>query len=108
MSKYVFTDKMGEISGFGGGYEQCCRNMLKSGMEWFDLNPRADPSFRGYENVYGITAENNEDAKLLSLAIADGAGGDCTGAMHQAVVSACLYIKKNGWEKYVEEMSKGS
>jgi hypothetical protein len=27
-AKFPWTDKMGEISGFGGGYEETCRNML--------------------------------------------------------------------------------
>lgn len=102
---YEFTEEMGEISGFGGGYEQTCRNMLKAGLEWLNTNPDANPEFHGYENVYGIICEDNEDAKALSqavIAIAD----DCTGAMHQAVISSVLWIRKNGWEKYAEVMSK--
>ena len=102
---YEFTEEMGEISGFGGGYEQCCRNMLKAGLEWLDANPESDPQFHGFENVYGGICEDNDDAKALSKAVVDAAD-DCTGAMHQAVVSKILWIKKNGWDKYVEAMSK--
>lgn len=102
---YDFTESMGEISGFGGGYEQTCRNMLKAGLEWWDAHPAANPSFRAFNGVYGLIDETNEDAKALSKAVIDGAGGDCTGAMHQAVISSIFWIRKNGWEKYVKEMS---
>lgn len=103
---YEFTKEMGEISGFGGGYENCCRAMLKAGLEWFDANPGADPQFHGWKGVYGLIEEDNEDAKALSKAVVEGAGGDCTGAMHQAVISSIFWIKRNGWDKYVERMSK--
>ena len=105
-TKYLFTPDMGEISGFGGGYEQTCRNMLATGLEWLDAHPDADPSFKGMKNVYGIIVDDNDDAKGLSEAVVSGSGGDCTGAMHQAVVSTCLFIRKNGWDRYCEEMRK--
>jgi hypothetical protein len=107
VSKYEFTPEMGEISGFGGGYEDACRSMLKAAMEWFDANPNANPEFKGCENVYGLVVEDNDDAKALSDAAVKAAGEHgCTGAMHQAVITHSLFIKKNGWDKYVEEMSK--
>lgn len=103
--KYEFTPEMGEISGFGGGYEQACRDMVKAGMEWLDANPNADPKFRGYERVYGVVTEDNEDAKALTEAVIAPTNGDCTGAMHQATVGACLWIRKNGWDAYVKAMT---
>ena len=103
---YEFTEKMGEISGFGGGYEQTCRNMLKAGLKWLDENPQANPEFHGYKNVYGIITEDNEDAKKLSSIVIEASDNDCTGAMHQAVITSILWIRKNGWENYVKSMSK--
>ncbi len=102
---YEFTETMGEISGFGGGYEAECRKMLKNGLKWLDANPEANPQISGYKNIYGIINEDNDDAKALSKAITADSE-DCTGAMHQAVISRCLWIKANGWDKYVEAMSK--
>ena len=104
---YEFTDEMGEISGFGGGYEETCRMMLRAGMEWWDAHPQANPVFKGFRNVFGLITEENDDARALTAAIEAGAGeGGCTGAMHQAVVNACMFIKGHGWPAYVEEMKK--
>lgn len=103
---YEFTPEMGEISGFGGDYEAACRKMLKAGMEWFDAHPEADPKFTSFKQIFGLITEDNDDAKALSAAVVDASGGDCTGAMHQAVINHCFFIHRNGWERYVEEMSK--
>ena len=103
---YEFNSNMGEISGMGGSYEQACRNMLKAGLEWFDKNPDAEPNFRGYKDVYGIIMEDNDDARALSKAVIEASDNEATGAMYQAVITSILWIKKNGWEKYVEKMSK--
>ncbi len=102
--KYQFTPEMDEISGFGGGYETTCRAMLSAGLEWLDAHPNAEPKFHGWKNIYGIIEEDNEDAKELSNAAT--VGFDCTGAMHQAVISHCLHIKSSGWDTYVKEMSE--
>lgn len=106
MSKYKYTPEMREISGFGGGYEETCRAMVVAGLEWLDQNPQANPEFSHYSNVYGIINKENDDAKALSEAVVAAANHDCTGAMHQATISHILWIKKNGWDKYVENMTK--
>lgn len=102
---YEFTSEMGEISGFGGSYEQCCRDMLKIALEWHDKNPNAKPRFKGYEGIYGICFSDNKDAKSLEKAIIDSIEG-CTGAMFQAVISTYFWVIQNGWDAYVREMSK--
>lgn len=103
---YEWEQGMGEISGFGGGYENTCRAMVKAGCDWLDAHPGADPKFHSYKGVYGIISEDNKDAKDLTEAIVKAAAGDCTGAMHQAAVSHVLAIRKLGWKAYVKEMSK--
>lgn len=103
--KYTTTNAMGEISGFGGSYELACRGMLKAGLYWLDNNPEADPQFRGYKNVYGIIDEENNDAKTLSDAIMEPVA-DCSGAMHQAVISRLMWIKKHSWDDYVKETTE--
>lgn len=103
--EYQWQEGMGEISGFGGGYEEMCRKMLFAGLAWLDANPNANPEFRGYTGIYGIITETNEDAESLSEAILEPSERGATGAMHQAVVGACLYVKREGWDAYVEAMS---
>lgn len=100
-----YTPMMGEISGFGGGYEAACRKMVLAGLDWLDAHPDADPKFHGYKGVYGIINEDNDDAKALTNAIV-GAVENCTGAMHQAAVTHVLFVRKSGWDTYVQEMSK--
>lgn len=102
---YTFTPAMSEISGFGGSYEQACRDMLVAALRWLDAHPEADPKFSGYEGVYGVITEDNDDAKALSTA-ATAVCDDCTGAMHHAVISAALWIRKNGWAVYVAAMAR--
>ncbi len=106
MKNYIFTKEMGEISGLGGSYEQTCRNMLKVGLEFLDNHPELDPNFHRFKNIYGMIEEDNEDAKRLSETVVKASNNDCTGAMHQAVISSILWIRKHGWDAYVKTMSK--
>ena len=103
MTKYKFTDDMGEISGFGEEYEEACRRMLNAGLEWLDNNPDAEPLVTENPNIYGIVEEHGKEAKQLSKAIASSVP-DCSGAMHHAVISSCLWIKENSWEEYCTMM----
>jgi hypothetical protein len=103
--KYKFLPGMGEISGFGGAYEQQCRNMVIAGCNWFDEHPGADPKITTYQNIFGIIDPNNEDAKSLTGTMAEICP-DCTGAMMQAAVTHVLFIKRKGWDEYVKQMSK--
>lgn len=104
----VWTEDMAEISGFGGGYEECCREMLRAGLRWYAEHPDAKPRFKGFKEVFGLLMEDNEDAKVLSKAVLEPgkAGGGATGAMHQAVIGHLFKIRRDGWEAYVEAMRK--
>jgi len=106
----MYTDDMGEISGFGGGYEAACRAMVLAGLAWLDAHPNADPQFKGFlaaRSVYGLISEENEDAKALTVAVVAASGGDCTGAMHHASIRHVLFAHKYGWAQYAEEMQVG-
>jgi len=97
---------MGEISGFGGGYEDACRKMVIAGLEWCDEHPDADLKYKQFEGVTGLTFDESDDMKLMQEAMLTAIGHDCTGAMMQATMNHVMFVRKNGWEKYVEEMSK--
>lgn len=101
---YKYTEDMGEISGFGGGYEASCRKMVLAGIAWLEEHPDADPKFHGFKNVTGICMEDNADATALSKAITDACIEGATGAMHQAAVSHALFIRANGWDAYATKM----
>lgn len=90
---FPWQDGMREISGFGGGYESACRDMVYAGLVWLKNHPGA------------VLQEGTADAKALREALLS-ACPDCSGAMFGATMSSCVYIAKNGWVKYVEEMSK--
>jgi hypothetical protein len=97
------------ISGFGvdSSYELACQKMVVAGMQWFDANPSASPKFKTYENIFGIVSDENPDAVSLTDAMNEAVKEyGATGAMMQACVSHCLYASKNGWDKYLEELTE--
>lgn len=108
-SERAWTAEMGEISGFGGTYEDGCRTMVLAGLDWLDGHPTADPKFHGFTDVYGVLVDDNDDAKALSKAMVDAADakypdGGVTGAMHQACVQHVLFVRKHGWDRYVADL----
>lgn len=84
-TKYAWTPAMGEISGFGGGYESACRDMLYAGLMLVEADPAAtDPAI---------------EAAMLTVC------PDCSGAMFGASSGAVRFIATNGWAKYVQRMT---
>ena len=101
---FEWTDDMREISGFGSGYERICRTMVSKGCKWWSEHPDADPSVKGFKQIYGIAIAENDDAKELEKAMMVGCD-DCTGAMHQAALSHIFRWKQLGsWSAYQEKM----
>lgn len=103
--KWKWDNDMKELSGFGGGYEQTCRNMLSAALNWFEKNPKSSPKFHGFKDVYGICIADNKDAESLRNAILKVDKG-CSGAMYSCVVNTALWIHANGWDKFVIEIKK--
>jgi hypothetical protein len=95
---------MGEISGFGGGYEACCQDMLEAGVKWLEEHKESDLHGKMLKNVYGIFIAEGEDAKAMERAVLDAAKGEATGAMHQAVMQRLFFIAKKGWDVYCVEL----
>jgi hypothetical protein len=111
MTTYRHTEDMGEISGFGGGYEEVCQQMLENGCKWLEenKNPELTAAVPGNENikVFGILIPESDDAKALEDAVMEGVG-DATGAMHHAVMNRLFWIAKNGWDAYCVELRKAA
>lgn len=97
------TEDMGEISGFGGDYEQACQNMLEAGCKWLEEKKSVNLKGHIYDNVFGLFKADSDDAKAMESAVI-AACGDCSGAMHHAVMSRLFYIARNGWDKYCQEV----
>jgi hypothetical protein len=118
MTDRVWKETMGEISGFGGGYEATCRAMVLAGIAWVDAHPEADPQAHSFKGIYGIAVEDNEDAKAMVEAmmntpvyldgkkIQERARDDCTGAMHQATLSHVFAYRRLGWDEYVRQLEQ--
>lgn len=101
------TTDMGEISGFGGGYETLCQDMLEAGVQW--LTDHASSDLKGIESpqIFGIFIADSDDAKALEEAVmAADKEKNATGAIHHAVMSRLFWIAKNGWPAYCEELRK--
>lgn len=104
MTTYRHTEDMGEISGFGGGYETCCQDMLEAGMKWLSKHPKAILEGRVFQNIYGLLKADSPDAKQLEAVVLRAANGEATGAMHHAVMSRLFWISENGWDAYCSEL----
>jgi hypothetical protein len=89
--EFTWTDDMDEISGFGGGYEACCRTMVRAGVLWLrergaDLDKW--PDFR------------DEMSDMLD----DASGRQSSGAQVGAAMSHATFIYKQGWSTCAAKM----
>ena len=91
-----------DISGMGGGYERACQLMLKAGIKYLNEN-EFHFDYYGFENIYGVLLTDTPWGKKLDKVLMDAVNGDCSGAMHQAVVSHLIYIHKNGFDKWLSQ-----
>ncbi len=94
---------MRELSGFGGGYEECCRRMVVKGVEWLGKNKDAKLSVKSFKNVVGITETASKDAKALEKAFTKGED-DITGAMIQMTWEHLFFIKRKGWDEFTKQL----
>lgn len=109
MTDYKHTPEMGEISGFGGKYEDTCQAMLQQGCEWLSKKMKEGDSpelaLLGTPQVYGILIPKSDDAKALEASIMKNIN-DCTGAMIHSVMIRMVFITKHGYEEYKKKMTE--
>jgi hypothetical protein len=79
--------------------------MLQAGFEWLEKHNKSKLKTITYKGIYGILEPKSKDAKELSKIICNVCP-DCTGAMHQAVMSHLMYISANGLDKWKNELKK--
>ena len=113
---YKHTPGMGEISGFSGGYEDTCQQMLHNGVKFLvelaKTKSKDDIDFTLKQTsedspiqLFGMCDIEGEDGKALEKAVMEDIG-DCTGAMHHTVMQRLLFIAGSGWDAYCEELKK--
>ena len=104
---YCHTPDMGEISGFGGGYETTCQSMLAAGVAYISQHKVTPDQLKILTNpdVFGLAIPDSKHAKELEAAIAAAPGAeDCTGAMMHTVLMRCRYVAAHGWNQYCQEL----
>jgi len=96
------------ISGFGGGYEDTCQNMVAAGVKWCIDNPDKAKalSVKEYTNIYGICDVEGAYAKEFDGVLMEACHNDCTGAMHQASVNHIFWVFSHSIEEYRAEVEK--
>lgn len=118
---FLFTDDMGEISGFGKdnrAYEAACRRMVIAGAEWITQHPAADIKFKKVSLGEGIVVTGNwervfEAETPETHALFDTIHRACCADQGDhagpsaLMLGACLdqvqYVRRHGWDTYVEE-----
>ena len=95
-----------DISGMGGGYERTCQLMLRAGLKYLENKPNFVWDYKGFENIYGLYWSDSENSKRLNAVLTKAVGGDCTGAMHQAVIGHLCYIHKHSYQSWLRQFKK--
>lgn len=96
---------MDQISGFGGGYEEHCRNLARACVAWLEEHRSSlvfqdDGSFR-----FGSTDDEARAAYDRMCDHVDNAtGNQSSGAQVGAAASHGAFIFAKGWDAYAESM----
>lgn len=101
---YVTAD----LSGFGGGYENCIQEMLFAGRNWLKENPGFEFSVKYYKHIHGISineSENKEKLDELEKLLDDASENQCSGMQHATIMASLAYIHKYGYEKWLSNFA---
>lgn len=107
--KKEYTEEFDEISGFGGEYEQACRTMVLTGIEFCENNKieSKDLEAQFLKDGFGLIRPENDLTEKVMKAMADCLGEEPpTVAMMQACFIHLHFIMANGWESYKNKMKK--
>ena len=97
-----------EISGFGGGCEQACRDMAKAAVIWLREHPGELEKWRKARDEFhkefgenrlfpqSMMSTSEKDFQNAIVKVCD----DCTGAMFGAAKSHAIAIFELGWDNY--------
>jgi hypothetical protein len=79
--------------------EEITKQMIINGMNWYLDNPKATPVLSIIYECYGLSTENNDDAKSLIEAIKKNIPSH-TYEMLKTAVMHVLFAQKYGWDNY--------
>lgn len=97
---FTWTPEMGEISGFGGGYEEACQKMTRAGVAWLEAEPRRLDTLTRLD---APEEERNTVYRALQDCV-EAAEEGSSGAMTSAAAKHALRIAADGWPAYVTKM----
>jgi hypothetical protein len=109
VDEMVWSPEMGEISGFGGSYEEACQNMVRGGIRYAQENDvdfeTLASQLKSCRAIFGVVDFDGEEARGFEDAIVEASGDPegVTGAMVHAATSHSMFILANGWDAYVEK-----
>ena len=115
MGSYRHTPEMGQISGFGGVYEETCQQLLHNGAAWIANNPdKLDDLRIGGLNTrrpeLGQTECDEEHGGVELVAVSDNCkalhkavlrnASNATSRMFCTVLHRLYLIAATGWDSY--------
>lgn len=98
-----------DISGFGGGYEKGCQQILWLGLEWIKDKPlEVWKGTYSFKDVTGLvhTGEGLKEFDEMLYADPFLKAGGMTGAMHQCSLSFVHYIHVNGYAEFIKKVEE--
>ena len=101
---YRHTAEMGEISGFGGGYEKCCQDMLEAGVKWLEADESRKRDLVRVTTVYNDPYNSKIVGELKKVILSVDSAPMASVFMCYTVMTRLVYIAANGWDKYVEHL----
>jgi hypothetical protein len=104
VQRYEWTDEMDEISGFGGEYEESCRQMVTAGLKWLERNDGPATEFSMGDNVFARIDEEAEATDELRTHMASAVDMDPSPSMLHLCVKHTLYAHEIGFEAYVTRL----
>ncbi|MCP4988670.1 MAG: hypothetical protein GY928_22255 [Colwellia sp.] len=101
---FKYTKECREISGFGGFYEEACRNATIKGYEFMIKIMKGEKiesiKFNDFIDL------NDGNKKTMESVILEACNNDATGAMMNVIASHIVNAYCNGWDEYIKTMEE--
>lgn len=101
---WEWTEDMGEISGFGGGYEESCKRYMRIALAYFCAFPDEFKRFLQEEKTDDEKKALNKLEYQIGSVMDNGWDSGASGAQIMAAFSHAARVYRFGWESYKKEM----